>query len=149
MYHWVVGQIAFFLCEFSKLPQHPQEARAKSLPVAAGIQMGNTVITSYIVDCYPLQSMSVITFYSVFLNLSAFINPVGSLAPPPDLRLYFSQFFIAPWQASSGWTWTFAAQGIITFFASVPVLAAIHKFGPRLRAKSGQPFWVNPEYDTL
>lgn len=48
-----------------------------SLPVAAGIQMGNTVITSYIVDSYPLQSMSVITFYSVFLNLSAFANPVS------------------------------------------------------------------------
>lgn len=41
--------------------------------------MGNTVITSYIVDCYPLQSMSVITFYSVFLNLSAFIDPVSHL----------------------------------------------------------------------
>jgi len=43
--------------------------------------MGNTVITAYIVDSYPLQSMSVITFYSVFLNLSAFIDPVG----PPSL----------------------------------------------------------------
>ena len=59
-YHWIVGQIAFAL-------------------FAAGIQMGNTVITSYIVDSYPLQSMSVITFYSVFLNLSAFINPVSRL----------------------------------------------------------------------
>ena len=59
-YHWIVGQIAFVL-------------------FAAGIQMGNTVITSYIVDSYPLQSMSVITFYSVFLNLSAFINPVSAL----------------------------------------------------------------------
>lgn len=45
--------------------------------VAAGIQIGNTVTTSYIVDCYPLQSTSVITFYAVFLNLSAFINPVS------------------------------------------------------------------------
>ena len=62
-YHWIVGQIAFVL-------------------FAAGIQMGNTVITSYIVDSYPLQSMSVITFYSVFLNLSAFINPVS----PPLLK---------------------------------------------------------------
>jgi len=47
--------------------------------------MGNTVITAYIVDSYPLQSMSVITFYSVFLNLSAFINPVRS--PPPHFPL--------------------------------------------------------------
>ena len=46
--------------------------------VAAGIQMGNTATSSYVVDSYPKQSMSVITFYAVFLNLSAFINPVGS-----------------------------------------------------------------------
>ena len=66
-YHWIVGQIAFVL-------------------FAAGIQMGNTVITSYIVDSYPLQSMSVITFYSVFLNLSAFINPVSPLLQGEDPR---------------------------------------------------------------
>ena len=46
--------------------------------VAMGLQMGNTVISTYIVDCYPLQSMSIITFYSVILDLSAFINPVSS-----------------------------------------------------------------------
>jgi len=73
-YHWIVGQIAFVL-------------------FAAGIQMGNTVITSYIVDSYPLQSMSVITFYSVFLNLSAFINPVSLLfspiSPPNSLNRPF------------------------------------------------------------
>ena len=63
----MVGQVAFFL-------------------FAAGIQMGNTVITSYIVDSYPLQSMSVITFYSVFLNLSAFINPVSPWFPFPPLN---------------------------------------------------------------
>ncbi|KAL8730550.1 MAG: hypothetical protein Q9166_004004 [cf. Caloplaca sp. 2 TL-2023] len=113
-YHWMVGQVAFFL-------------------FGAGIQMGNTVITSYIVDSYPLQSMSVITYYAVFLNLSAFANP----------------FFIAPWQAASGFTWTFAAQGIITFFASVPVIAALQYWGGYLRAVAGQPRWVNPEYDAL
>jgi hypothetical protein len=43
-----------------------------------GLQMGNTAIPSYIIDCYPLQSMSVITFYSVMLDLSALINPVSS-----------------------------------------------------------------------
>lgn len=57
MYHWMVGQVAFFL-------------------FAAGIQMGNTVVCAYIVDCYPLQSMSIVTFYAVLLNLSAFIDPV-------------------------------------------------------------------------
>ncbi|KAL8984741.1 MAG: hypothetical protein Q9177_004618 [Variospora cf. flavescens] len=56
-HHWVVGQIAFFL-------------------FGAGIQMGNTVTASYVVDSYPLQSMSMITFYAVLINLSAFASPV-------------------------------------------------------------------------
>ena len=111
--------------------------------------MGNTVISSYIVDCYPLQSMSVITFYSVLLNLSAFINPVSSapkkLCPSPHLTPH--QFFIAPWVTKSGYTWTFAVQGILTFFVSVPTIALVHYFGARIRAWAGQPPWVNPEYD--
>ncbi|EHY54005.1 hypothetical protein HRR83_004649 [Exophiala dermatitidis] len=112
-YHWMVGQVAFFL-------------------FAAGIQMGNTVVCAYIVDCYPLQSMSIVTFYAVLLNLSAFIDP----------------FFIAPWQADSGWTWCFAAQGIIVFFGAMPIFAFLHKFGPTLRHMTGTPSWVNPEFDT-
>lgn len=85
------------------------------------------------VDAYPLQSMSVITFYAVILNLSAFVNP----------------FFIVPWVDASGYTWTFAAQGIITFFFCVPALGLMHYFGPSIRAKTGQSSWVNPEYDTI
>ncbi|KAI7378581.1 hypothetical protein KC336_g19366, partial [Hortaea werneckii] len=112
-YHWMVGQVAFFL-------------------FAAGLQMGNTVVCSYIVDCYPLQSMSMIVFYAVLLNLSAFINP----------------FFIAPWVTASGYTWTFAAQGIITFFGGTASLAFLHWKGAALRAKCGMPTWVNPEYET-
>lgn len=57
-YHWIVGQIALFL-------------------FGAGIQVGNTVICAYIVDAYPLQSMSVIVFYTVCLNFSAFVDPVS------------------------------------------------------------------------
>lgn len=113
-YHWIVGQIAFFL-------------------FAAGIQMGNTCVCSYVVDAYPLQSMSVITFYSVILNLSAFINP----------------FFIVPWVTASGYTWTFAAQGIITFFGGCAGLGFVHYYGGKLRQLSGQPGWVNPEYDSI
>lgn len=71
-YHWIVGQIAFFV-------------------FAAGIQMGNTVITSYIVDSYPLQSMSVITFYAVHINLSAFIDPV-SFGATSSFRTTSQQF---------------------------------------------------------
>jgi MFS family permease len=67
-YHWMVGQVAFFL-------------------FAAGIQLGNTIVCAYIVDAYPLQSMSVITFYAVFLNLSAFIDPVSTLQPASTIDL--------------------------------------------------------------
>ncbi|TQB72797.1 hypothetical protein MPDQ_006440 [Monascus purpureus] len=112
-YHWMVGQVAFAL-------------------FAAGVQMGNTVISAYIVDAYPLQSMSVITFYAVFLNLSAFINP----------------FFITPWQASVGWTWTFTTQGIIVLILCTLTFASLQVFGGWLRAKSPEPSWVNPEFDT-
>ncbi|KAJ5496292.1 Major facilitator superfamily domain general substrate transporter [Penicillium fimorum] len=111
-YHWMVGQVAFFL-------------------FAAGIQIGNTVTSSYIVDCYPLQTTSVVTFYAVFLNLSAFINP----------------FFIASWQASSGWTWTFTVQGLITLAGGCTIFGLLHKFGAWMRGKAPQPSWVNPEFD--
>lgn len=77
--------------------------------------------------------MSMITFYAVLINLSAFVNP----------------FFIAPWIEASGFTWTFAAQGLITFFFSVPALAAVHYWGPSIRRKNGSPDWVNPEFDTI
>jgi hypothetical protein len=92
--------------------------------------MGNTALCSYIVDAYPLQSMSIITFYSVLLNLSAFINP----------------FFIAPWVADVGYSWTFATQGLLAMFVAAPVLAALHVWGPRLRAWCGVPGWVNAEF---
>ncbi|KAF2431242.1 major facilitator superfamily transporter [Tothia fuscella] len=113
-YHWIVGQISFFL-------------------FGAGIQMGNTAICSYIVDAYPLQAMSIVTFYSVLLNLSAFISP----------------FFISPWVTDMGYTWSFAIQGMLTFFFCVPCIALVQKFGPGIRQRNGQPGWLNPEYDTI
>ncbi|KAF7173595.1 hypothetical protein CNMCM5623_005856 [Aspergillus felis] len=100
--------------------------------VAAGIQMGNTVTSSYIIDSYPLQSTSVINFYAVFLNLSAFINP----------------FFIAQWQATAGYTWTFTTQALIVAVAGTAVFALLHWFGARMREKSPVPSWVNPESDS-
>ncbi|KAJ5653260.1 Major facilitator superfamily domaingeneral substrate transporter [Penicillium lividum] len=111
-YHWIVGQVAFFL-------------------FASGIQIGNTVISSYIIDAYPLQSTSVVTFYAVFLNLSAFINP----------------FFIASWQTSMGWTWTFTTQALIVLAGGGLLIASLHKYGARMREIAPKPSWVNPEYD--
>jgi len=75
--------------------------------------------------------MSIVTFYSVILNLRAFIN----------------LFFIFLWATNIGYTWTFAAQGIITCFFCVHALVAIHWFGSSVRAKCDLPIWVSPECD--
>ena len=112
-YHWMVGQVALFL-------------------FAAGIQIGNTAVSAYVVDCYPQHAMSVIVFYAVLLNGSAFVNP----------------FFIAPWCDTIGFTWTFCGQGIVAFFVMVPVTAALQKWGGRMREWRGPPTWVSPEYST-
>jgi hypothetical protein len=74
--------------------------------------------------------MSIVTFYAVLLNLSAFINP----------------FFIFPWIDSMGYTYTFLIQGLLTIGVSGPVFAWLHWKGAWLRNKSGMPNWVNPEY---
>ncbi|KAM7190062.1 Major facilitator superfamily domain containing protein [Naviculisporaceae sp. PSN 640] len=97
----------------------------------AGIQMGNTAVCSYVVDAYPMQSMATMTFYAVMLNLSAFVDP----------------FFIVPWVDNVGFTWTFAGHAIITVGFCIPLFAALHKFGPRMRRWSGSPDWKNPEFE--
>lgn len=112
-HHWIVGQIAFFF-------------------FAAGIQMGNTVWSAYVVDCYPEHAMSVITFYAVLLNGSAFVNP----------------FFIAPWVDKIGFSWTFGGQAIITAAVMGPVTVGLQRYGGRLREWRGPPTWVSPEYST-
>ncbi|KAK8045461.1 major facilitator superfamily transporter [Apiospora rasikravindrae] len=109
-YHWMVGQVAFAL-------------------FGAGIQIGNTAVCSYIVDAYPMQSMAVMTFYAVLLNLGAFIDP----------------FFIVPWVESAGFTWTLAGHALITVLFCVPAMALLHRYGSRIRESFGVPTWVNPE----
>lgn len=70
--------------------------------------------------------MSVVIFYSVLLNLSAFVNP----------------FFIAPWVESVGFTWTFATQGLITLGVMVPVTVGLMRWGGRWRERRGEPEWA-------
>lgn len=70
--------------------------------------------------------MSVVIFYSVLLNLSAFINP----------------FFIAPWIGGVGFTWTFATQGLITLGVMIPVTAVLMRWGGGWRVKRGEPEWA-------
>ncbi|KAH8692165.1 putative MFS transporter [Talaromyces proteolyticus] len=96
--HWMVGQVAFFF-------------------YALGLQMGNTVLSAYIVDNYPEHANEVITFYTVIINISAFINP----------------WFIYYWVEGSGYTWTFAAQCIICTFGLIPLYILLHIYGPQLR----------------
>jgi hypothetical protein len=43
----------------------------------------------------------------------------------------------------------FTAAGVITFGLSITVIAAVHIFGSKIRARSGIPRWVNPEYDVV
>lgn len=38
---------------------------------AFGLQTGNTVVSSYLVDNYPEHANKVITFYAVILNVSS------------------------------------------------------------------------------
>lgn len=127
-YHWAVGQVALALCKHTKAL--PPDTMTNSSVVGAGIQMGNAAVCAYIFDAYPQQSMAMITFYAVMLNLSAFVDP----------------FFIVPWVEDIGFTWTFTGHALITVFFAAPCLAVVHWFGGRLREKNGQPSWVNPEF---
>lgn len=81
--------------------------------------MGNTTLSTYLVDNYPSHANEVIVFYTVWINLSAFIIP----------------WFIFPWVEDSGYTWSFAAQAIICAFGLIPVYFGLMKYGPGLRAK--------------
>ncbi|KPI41790.1 putative transporter [Cyphellophora attinorum] len=99
-WHWMTGQVAFFL-------------------YSLGLQMGNTTLSAYIVDNYPSHANEVITFYTVWINMSAFIIP----------------WFIFPWVEDSGYTLSFAAQAIICTFGLIPAYLLLLKYGPRMRAK--------------
>lgn len=73
-WHWMVGQVAFFLC---KSFNYPVIASLWFIILiiatkdAFGFQTGNTVVSSYLVDNYPEHANEVITFYAVVLNVCA------------------------------------------------------------------------------
>lgn len=87
--------------------------------------MGNTSVCAYVVDAYPTQTMAIMTFYAVMLNLSAFIDP----------------FFIGPWLDTAGFAWTFGGHALITVFVCIPVFVFLHIYGAALRRRSGDPSW--------
>jgi hypothetical protein len=70
-WHWITGQIAFFLCEWSGVEdEYMHRNLADGCTDGAGLQIGNTALSSYIVDSYYEHSMDIITFYTVIINVS-------------------------------------------------------------------------------
>jgi hypothetical protein len=63
------------------------------------------------------------------------------------LLIFFSKFFIASWQTSMGWTWTFTTQALIVVVGGGLMIGTLHRYGAWMREKAPQPSWVNPEYD--
>jgi hypothetical protein len=105
-WHWAAGQVAMGLFGF-------------------GVQVGNTITTTYAVDCHPEHVMDVIVFYSFHLNLSAFASP----------------FFIVPWVDLSGWAWCFGVQGSIVMGAAIICIGILQFYGQRMREWKGPISW--------
>jgi MFS family permease len=82
-WHWITGQIAFALC---KLNSSINMFNA-NLTDGLGLQMGNTVVSAYIVDNYPEHANEVITFYTVIINVSATIILYDYYLPKSSYRL--------------------------------------------------------------
>lgn len=95
--------------------------------VAFGIQAGNTVVSTYVVDCYPQHVMSIIAFYSVHLNLSAFASPFWIVPQVSD----------AKW----GWGWAFGSEAIIVVVFGVLVIPGMLIWGNKLRLWRGPLVW--------
>jgi hypothetical protein len=85
-WHWITGQIAFFLCKWSGvkcgiamwMPQNMIDVHIDG----AGLQIGNTALSNYIVDSYYEHAMDIITFYTVIINVRVeplFLNCVNRL----------------------------------------------------------------------
>lgn len=100
-WHWAASQVATAVFAF-------------------GVQAGNTVISTYVVDCYPEHVMSIIAFYTVHLNLSAFASP----------------FWIVPQVNRMGWGWTFGSEALITIAFAV-LLPVMIVWGSKLRSWRG------------
>ena len=105
-WHWAIGQTATAIFAF-------------------GVQVGNTVVSTYVVDCYPDHVMSIIAFYSVHLNLSAFASP----------------FWIVPQVNRMGWGWTFGSEALITVAFAAAFLPVMILWGSSLRSWRGPLIW--------
>lgn len=87
-----------------------------------GLQVGNTVLSAYIVDNYPDFANEIITFYSVIINVSslAFCSKKG-IADARQLSAFILPWFIYYWVEASGFIWTFVAQSNFCTLGVIPV----------------------------
>lgn len=114
--------------------------------------MGNTVLSTYIVDNYPDYANEVITFYSVIINVSRKSSTTSKGKNTNDSYSFLhsstpGSFTIGlklqvcnktPLRSHTdslltGYAWTFAAQCIICAFGLIPIYLLLQKFGPGLR----------------
>jgi hypothetical protein len=68
----------------------------------AGLQIGNTALSAYIVDSYVEHSMEIITFYSVILNVRPAILEKGICANILQLSAFIEPWYINLWVEATG-----------------------------------------------
>ncbi|CAK7266068.1 hypothetical protein SEPCBS119000_001833 [Sporothrix epigloea] len=110
-WHQMLGQLAFFL-------------------YAVGMQIGNTVVTTYMVDNYPTYANELSIFYSCIINLGAFLVP----------------WYIYNWVEGTGYTWCFAAQAFMCLLI-LPAYAVLQKYGESWRKPANFGVFDKSEYD--
>lgn len=86
-----------------------------TIAIRAGIQVGNIKTYCYVVEEHPKQSLTVMTFFAVVINVAAFADPI----------------FIVP--SIEGWT--FSGYAPITVFFCTRFMFLLQRYGAWLRAK--------------
>jgi len=119
----VLGLVLFGISQ--QYAWHWAAAQVATAVFAFGIQAGNTVVSAYVVDCYPDHVMSIVAFYSVHLNLSAFASP----------------FWIVPQVNHIGWGWTFGSEALITAVFAAVFFPAMILWGSKMRSLRGPLTW--------
>lgn len=143
-WHWMTGEVALFLGEWWFKASDPHKvANWLTLGTAgAGIQIGNTAISSFIVDLYPEHLMDVISFYSILFNVShSFSSLHLYMSWLFQLASFIEPWFISNWVASSG-----NKTHIICFFGKI--LTPIYRiFLVLYRSRIDQFLWNDPGAD--
>lgn len=124
-WHWMSGQVALFL-------------------FAVGLQVGNTTLSTYIVDSYPEHAIEVITFYSVVINVRGF-KCSKSIANNFQISAFIAPWYIYDWVDAVGYGWSFGTQAIVCAVCLPPTYYFLQKFGQRLR----KPIILSDEKETI